>query len=58
MSTLGQFTPELEIYSINEAFLNLAGISVDYLEYAQEIQRKTMITDLFKTLANSSIIKI
>jgi len=39
MSTLGQFTPELEIYSIDEAFLNLAGIPVDYQEYAQQIRQ-------------------
>jgi DNA polymerase V len=38
MSTLGQFTPELEIYSIDEAFLNLAGMPVDLEEYAQRIR--------------------
>ena len=39
MSTLGQFTPELEIYSIDEAFLNLAGMPVDYQKYAQRIRQ-------------------
>lgn len=39
MSTLEQFTPELEIYSIDEAFLNLTGLSVDFTEYARKIQR-------------------
>ncbi|HEY8344157.1 MAG TPA: Y-family DNA polymerase [Bacillota bacterium] len=38
MSTLDRFTPELEIYSIDEAFLNLSGLPVDLEEYAREIR--------------------
>jgi DNA polymerase V len=45
MSTLGQFTPELEIYSIDEAFLNLVGILVDLGKYAQKI-RKTVLKNI------------
>jgi DNA polymerase V len=45
MCTLGQFTPELEIYSIDEAFLNLGGSSVDWAEYAQRI-RKTVLKNI------------
>jgi DNA polymerase V len=39
MNTLGRFTPELEIYSIDEAFLNLSGLSVDWAEYARTIRQ-------------------
>lgn len=39
MSTLEQFTPELEVYSIDEAFLNLTGLTVDFTEYARKIRR-------------------
>jgi DNA polymerase V len=35
---LAQATPEIEIYSIDEAFLNLKGMAVDYREYAREIR--------------------
>ena len=42
MNTLGRFTPELEIYSIDEAFLNLAGLSVEFMEYAQRIRRTVL----------------
>ncbi|MGE5606792.1 MAG: Y-family DNA polymerase [Bacteroidota bacterium] len=45
MSTLGQFTPELEIYSIDEAFLNLAGLPVDLEEYAGRI-RETVLRNI------------
>jgi DNA polymerase V len=38
METLGNFTPEMEIYSIDEAFLNLAGFSRDLTEYGREIR--------------------
>jgi DNA polymerase V len=38
MCILGQFTPELEPYSIDEAFLNFAGLPVDWEEYAQRIR--------------------
>ena len=39
METLGQFTPNLEIYSIDEAFLSLSGFtSRDLTEYGREIR--------------------
>ncbi|HEY9827604.1 MAG TPA: Y-family DNA polymerase [Stenomitos sp.] len=39
MATLATFTPELEVYSIDEAFLNLAGFpSHDLQHYAQRIR--------------------
>jgi DNA polymerase V len=42
MSILGQFTPNLEIYSIDEAFLNFDGMNVlDYHDYG--VQMKTRI---------------
>jgi DNA polymerase V len=41
MTTLEQFTPDVEIYSIDEAFLNLGGFErMDLDEYAREIRRK------------------
>jgi len=39
MKTLEQFSPELEIYSIDEAFLSLAGIKGDLRGYGQEIRQ-------------------
>lgn len=39
MSTLARFTPEVEIYSIDEAFLGLHGFAVDLTEYARLIRR-------------------
>lgn len=42
MAILGQFTPNLEIYSIDEAFLNFDGMTVlDYHDYG--IQMKTRV---------------
>ena len=41
METLSQFTPEMEVYSIDEAFLNLAGIPEDLTEYGRTM-RKTV----------------
>jgi DNA polymerase V len=42
MAILGQFTPNLEIYSIDEAFLNFDGLTIlDYHNYG--IQMKTRI---------------
>ena len=38
MQTLGRFTPEIEIYSIDEAFLDITGISPDPALYAREIK--------------------
>ncbi len=39
MQTLSTFTPEIEVYSIDEAFLNLAGIPHDLTAYGQRIRR-------------------
>jgi DNA polymerase V len=38
METLSTFTPSMEIYSIDEAFLNLAGFTQNFTEYATEIR--------------------
>lgn len=39
MSTLGEFTPELEVYSIDEAFLSLSGFNnTDPTEYGKGIR--------------------
>jgi len=38
MQTLANFTPNMEIYSIDEAFLELAGIPKDITEYARKIR--------------------
>ncbi|MDE2028644.1 MAG: Y-family DNA polymerase [Candidatus Omnitrophica bacterium] len=40
MSTLAQFTPEIEIYSIDEAFLSLDGLSHDPLAYVKGIREQ------------------
>src|SRR3972149_3969523 len=43
MGTLAQFTPEIEFYSIDEAFLNLSGFShLNLTEYAKEIKARVM----------------
>jgi len=39
METLSTFTPDIEIYSIDEAFLNLAGFSCPLTDYGRKIQR-------------------
>jgi DNA polymerase V len=39
METLSTFTPEIEIYSIDEAFLNLAGFGFALADYGRQIQR-------------------
>jgi len=38
MSCLNKFSPEIEIYSIDEAFLSLRGMKSDLTEYAHEIR--------------------
>jgi len=38
MQTLSMFTPEMEIYSIDEAFLNLAGIGDNLTDYGRQIK--------------------
>lgn len=43
MTTLETFTPELELYSIDEAFLNLAGFRhLDLNQYGQQIRRTVL----------------
>jgi DNA polymerase V len=39
METLSEFTPEIEVYSIDEAFLNLAGISGSLSDYGRRIRQ-------------------
>lgn len=39
MRTLSTFTPEMEVYSIDEAFLNLAGFSCSLTDYGRKIKR-------------------
>jgi DNA polymerase V len=39
METVSAFSPDMEIYSIDEAFLNLAGFSCSLTEYGRKIQR-------------------
>src|SRR5690606_18001555 len=41
MQTLSQFSPEIEVYSIDEAFLNLDGLpDLDGYHYGQKIRNK------------------
>lgn len=42
MYTLGKFTPEIEIYSIDEAFLNLTGLRIDLETYARRIRQAVL----------------
>jgi len=39
MEVLSTFTPEMEVYSIDEAFLNLAGVNCDLANYARQIRQ-------------------
>jgi DNA polymerase V len=39
METLSLFTPDIEIYSIDEAFLNLAGFNRSLTDYGRQIQQ-------------------
>jgi len=39
MDVLSTFTPEIEVYSIDEAFLNLAGFSCSLTDYGRKIQQ-------------------
>ncbi len=38
MSLLAQFSPQQEVYSIDESFLDLTGLHVDHTQYAQQIR--------------------
>lgn len=40
VEVLGQFTPNLEVYSIDESFLDLSGFNRDLVEYGQEIRQR------------------
>jgi DNA polymerase V len=42
MQTLAEFTPELEIYSIDEAFLNLTGITKNLEDYSRQIRQSVL----------------
>ena len=39
METLSTFTPDIEVYSIDEAFLNLAGFNCSLTNYGRRVQR-------------------
>lgn len=41
MNVLSRFVPEIEVYSIDEAFLNFTGMDVDLKEYGARIVRTT-----------------
>ena len=38
VEVLGQFSPNLEVYSIDESFLDLTGFNFDLVEYGQQIR--------------------
>lgn len=40
MTILGQFSPDQEIYSIDESFLDLTGIPGDLIQYGQQIRQR------------------
>ncbi len=43
MTILGQFTPNIEVYSIDEAFLNFDGMTIpDYQKYGLEMKKRTL----------------
>lgn len=43
MSVVGQFTPNIEVYSIDEAFLNFDGMNIpDYQQYGLEMKKRTL----------------
>lgn len=42
MSILGEYTPEMEIYSIDEAFLKLDGIKVNLHDYGMDMRKKVL----------------
>jgi DNA polymerase V len=42
MNILSEFSPEMEIYSIDEAFLDLSGMDIDRTEYAKTIRAKVI----------------
>lgn len=39
MQTLSRFTPQIEVYSIDEAFLDLANLATGLTDYGREIQK-------------------
>ena len=41
-SVIGQFSPNQEIYSIDESFLDLTGFNRDLIEYGQQIRSKVL----------------
>ena len=43
MAILGQFSPNMEVYSIDEAFLNFDGMTIpDYQQYGLEMKKRTL----------------
>lgn len=45
MKTLQQFSPDIEVYSIDEAFVNLSGIQVNLEDYGRQI-RATILKNI------------
>lgn len=41
-SVIGQFSPDQEIYSIDESFLDLTGFNRDLIEYGQQIRSRVL----------------
>lgn len=42
MDTLRSFTPQIEIYSIDEAFLDLSGFNINFEEYGKKIRNEIL----------------
>jgi DNA polymerase V len=42
MDTLRSFTPQIEIYSIDEAFLDLSGFNINFVEYGKKIRNEIL----------------
>lgn len=43
MRIVGRYSPEQEIYSIDESFINLAGISLDLIEYMHKLKKQVKL---------------
>ena len=55
VATLKQFTPKLEVYSIDECFLDLTGMKWDLAAYGQEIKQTVKQWTGLPTAISSSI---
>ena len=43
MRIIGRYSPEQEVYSIDESFINLAGISIDLIEHMHKLKRQVKL---------------